>query len=152
MFCILENFEIPWFPEPEVCVIPAVACLLPFGSLWAGSMQNDGSNSGPYGSGPAMGSNEKRPLVNGTDTSANTTAFQPVYTTGPIHTTRITTSPIAKTHPNGIPRVTSNSTAHHLDRLYPELSEEDGIAVHRNYSVTSSRRSPTAAEHPSSMV
>lgn len=157
MFCILENFEISWFPEPELCVIPAVACLLPFGSLWAGSMQNQNLETNSvvqarHGAGPAMVSSEARPLVSGSGSSAHTTAFQPVNTSGPIHTTRITTSPITPTYPETPLRVASNSNAHHLDRHYPELAEEDGIAVHRNYSVTSSRRSPTTAEHPSSMV
>lgn len=39
LFCILQFVPTNWLVEPEIIIVPSVCVLIPFGSLWASSMQ-----------------------------------------------------------------------------------------------------------------
>ena len=133
----------------ELVAIPAVVCLIPFGSLWASSVQQNANAGWGYNTNSPANSDEKKPLVAARDVSPPYTGKQQSDGSGPSYQARASSSPDNTNNPS---RAASDATERQLNRLYPELAEEDGIEVRHAYSVTSTPRSPSINHHASSMV
>lgn len=121
------------FLGAEALVVPSVLCLMPFSCLWAGTISsaNGQGCDEPTHPRPSVGEGSSRvPFAK---------YFSSAKTESPHNTARNLSGTTAngQIHPGPF----SPATTNHLDKLYPELRDDDHIAITQTYTVHSDETS-----------
>ncbi len=132
------------FNGSEYVVIPSVLCLMPFSCLWAGTISSangqgcDETNRKPHSLGIPSSKLPFAKLFSSSkshSTTDNTTRNLSGATTTSQRTRARSSksgNPGRSTKPTKSARPTTNN---HVDKLYPELRDDDQIAVTQTYTV-----------------
>jgi hypothetical protein len=121
------------FIGAEYVVVPCVLCLMPFSCLWAGTI------SSANGQGCDEPTRTPHTLGKRSSKVPFGKLFSSAKSDSPMTTARnlsgATATSTATAPPPVIP--VSPATTNHLDKLYPELRDDEGIAVTQTYAVRS---------------
>ena len=150
-------------PDASSIAVPAVAWLLPFGSLWAGATSYRSQLEVPRGSCPQRPTssalvNNSHTLVNSSDAHVyNNRKFGSASTYRRPSQSQMTetwdgstahnsshVATCAAQGPDNRDSQTQNLTANELDRIYPELSDANAIHVDRDYRVDMASPNPVS--------
>jgi hypothetical protein len=118
------------FIGAEYVVVPSVLCLMPFSCLWAGTI------SSAQGQGCDEPTRTRHMLGKKSSKAPFGTLFSSAKSESPITTAR-NLSGVTATGPPPPATPVSPATTNHLDKLYPELRDDEGIAVTQTYAVRS---------------
>jgi hypothetical protein len=121
------------FEGADYLVLPSVLCLMPFSSLWAGTI------SSANGQGCDEPTRSRHSLGTGPSKIPFANLFSSGKSTSPDHTSRALSG--ATETGRGHKSPMSPTMPSHLDKLYPELRDDDHIAVTQTYSVQSNQSS-----------
>jgi len=121
------------FLGAEYIVVPCVLCLMPFSCLWAGTI------SSANGQGCDEPTRTRHSIGTGTSRIPFAKYFSSDKTNSQHNTARNLSGDTATGHPHAGPM--SPTTSNHLDKLYPELRDDDHIAVTQTYTVHSDESS-----------
>lgn len=121
------------FMGAEYVVVPCVLCLMPFSCLWAGTI------SSANGQGCDEPTRTHHSIGRGSSRIPFAKYFSSGKSNSPSNTARNLSGITETEHPQGSPM--SPMTSSHLDKLYPELQDDDHIAVTQTYTVHSDQSS-----------
>lgn len=121
------------FQGAEYIVVPSVLCLMPFSCLWAGTI------SSANGQGCDEPTRTRNSGGRGSSKVPFGKYFSSVKSESPPSTARNLSGATATVHPHANPM--SPTTSNHLDKLYPELRDDEHIAVTQTYTVHSDQSS-----------
>jgi Fungal pheromone mating factor STE2 GPCR len=121
------------FIGAEYIVVPSVLCLMPFSCLWAGTI------SSANGQGCDEPTRTPHSLGKRSANAPFAKLFSSAKSESPTTTARNLSGATATGPPNPTPM--SPKITNHLDKLYPELREDERIAVTQTYGVRSDNTS-----------
>lgn len=121
------------FMGAEYVVVPSVLCLMPFSCLWAGTIS----------SANGQGCDEPTRTPHTVGKSSSNAPFAKLFSSAKSNSQISTARNLSGATATGHPRAnhTSPTMTNHLDKLYPELRDDDHIAVTQTYTVHSDETS-----------